>query len=456
MIKKYLVEPKSGFHQSLLLSFLEPGSFGFIIEGLDDKDKRNLFNTSKLKYKKEEIDITSVPSKVVIAYLEEDYSLKALVLFSSFNKNYYLFKVDHQNDHKLNIHQKYISNSLEALTNDYEKHLKNKGKSTFAGNGDFKEIENIDYFEYVYEKDIKKQIDKSSSIYKLFFNSNNKFTADFIYLVKNGLITIINKDKFDNKALTLDSMSKHKTNRKDCLLIDSNDKDIKYFIFTYKPHFINHYYLLKNLGNDTFEFIMESISFNKLFTSNELKDLKYKNGSAFAAKEFAKMEYRNFYLEYVAFEEEEEFEEEAIIKLEPIIDEAKVRRDLLMKEVMILFTQCKLKEDIGVSYHGQTRIKERIGDLSLNEMSALAKVTYEFGKNSVHFLEKDRDMFQFLQYQQNKKQGKTLRLFQDILFFFSMHVPHELITCFPYKENYDTYLKHKKEPTSKNTKKKKK
>ncbi len=455
MIKKYIVNPNSVFNKSLMYSLFEPGTFGFHIEGLSIKDENDLFPKNKIKYFKEEIDIKSVPTKVVIAYLEEDLSLKALILLSS-SKTYYLFKVDHQDDHKLNIHQKYISKNLEELTSDYEKHCKNKGKSTFSGIGDFKDIENIDYFEYIHEENVKKQIDKESTIYRLLFTTNNYFVVDFIDLVNHGEITIINKDKIDKKVFTLESMQKHKTNRKDCLLIDSVSKDIKYFIFTYKPHLINHYYLLKNLGNDEFLFVMESISFNKILSSEELKGITYKKGSALSAKEFAKMHYRNFYLEYISFEEEEEFEEEVIDALQPVVDEKAIAKELLLNEVMMLLGQCKLKEEIGVSYHGQVRIKERIGDLKDDEMSALAKVAYEFGKNSVHFIEKDTVMFQFLQYQQNKERGKTLRLFQDILFFFSMHAPHELVTCFPYKTNYQVYVEHhkKREDTKKKKKKK--
>ena len=456
MIKKYLIDPNSGFHQSLILSLFEPGSLGFHIEGLNNKEELELFPKNKIRIIKDEIDIKSIPTKVVIAYLEDDLSIKALVLLSP-SKTYYLFKMDHQNDHKLNIHQKYISKNLEELTSDYEKHCKNKGKSTFSGIGDFKDIENIDYFEYIHEEKVKKQIDKSSSVYRLLFTTNNYFVVDFIDLVNHDQIRIVNKDRIDKRVLTLESMQKHKTNRKDCLLIDSLSKDIKYFIFTYKPHFINHYYLLKNLGNDEFMFIMESISFNKILSSDELKDFTYKKGSAFAAKEFAKMHYRNFYLEYVAFEEEEEFEEEllSINETEPVIDEKAIARELLMSEVMILLEQCKLQEEIGVSYHGQVRIKERIGDLKEEEMAALAKVAYEFGKNSGHFIEKDTLMFRFLQHQQNKEKGKTLRLFKDILFIFSMHAPHELVTCFPYKTNYDNYVENAKKWDDKHKKKKK-
>ena len=438
MIKKFYINPNSVFNQSLILSLIEPGEFGFKIEGLSDKDSRDLFTTKKIKYIKDEIDFKSVPIQCVIAYLEDDFTVKALVLKSVSNL-YYLFKMDHQKENHLNIHQKYISSNLNELLEDYEKHCKTKGKSNYAGEGDFSLIKDLDYFEFLYQEEIKKQIDKSSSVYKLLFNSNNYFTVDFIDLVNHGVISIVNKDRIDKNVLTLESMQKRKSHRKDCLLIDSETKDIKYFIFTYKPHFINHYYLLKNLGHDEFMFIMESISFNKILSSSELKGLKYKNGSAFAAKEFAKMHYDSFYLEYVAFEEEEELDEEIKSEL-PEVDQALIKKELLLKEVKALYGQLKSKEFIGVSYHGKARIKERIGEMSEEEMLILAKVAYEEGKNSGHFIEKDPIMFQFLQYQQNKVHHKTLRLYKDILFFFSLEPPHELVTCFPYQSNYETYV----------------
>ena len=442
MIKKYYVQQNSVFSRILMLSLFEPRESGFHIEGLTNDDLRDLFPINRIKYLKNEIDFNSIPTKCVVAYLEDDLSIKSLVLKSSSNK-YYLFKADHQRDFCLNIHQKYISSNLDSLLEDYEKHCKTKGKNNYAGVGDFCEIENVDYFERYFESDAKKQIDKSSSVYKLLFTSNNYFTVDFIDLVKRGVIEVVNKNQIDQKALTLESMQKHKSNRKDCLLIDSSTKDIKYFVYTYRPHFINHYYLLKNLGDNRFEFIIENVSFNKIVSSNELKELKYKNGSAFAAKEFAKMGYDNFYLEYVAFEEEEEFDEEVKNEL-PIIDQALVRKELLLSEVGSLISKCTSPEVIGVSYHGKVRVLERIGEMSDEDMLALAKVAYEQGKTSVHFLEKNPTMFKFLQYHQNKKQNKTFRLFNDILFFYSMQPPHELVTCFPYKSSYDKYIENNK------------
>ena len=443
MIKRYHVDRLSVFNQSLMLSFYEPGTFGFHIEGLEDKYEKELFSNKKIKFIKEDVDFKSVPSSCVIAYFDEEMLLKAVVLKSSIN-NYFLFKMDPQKDNTLNIHQKYISNDLDALLDDYEKHCKRKGKSYYAGIGDSSLINDIDYFEYIFEQETKKKIDKGSSIYKLLFNSNNFFVVDFIEHIRNGHIKITNKKDIDKNALAFESMQKHKVNRKDCLLIDSETKDIKYFIFTYKPHFINHYYLLKNLGNDNFVFITESISFNRILSCSELKNIKYKNGSAFAAKEFAKMHYDNFYLEYVAFEEEEEFDE--VVKNElPIVEKVISQKDILLNAVKEELAKCKNNEDVTISYHGKLRILERIGEMSEEEMNNLARVAYERGEHSMSYYEKDMDMFKFLQYYQNKKLGKTLRLFKGMLFFYSMEPPHELVTCFPYENNYNLFLENKRD-----------
>ena len=54
----------------------------------------------------------------------------------------------------------------------------------------------------------------------------------------------------------------------------------------------------------------------------------------------------------------------------------------------------------------------------------------------------DPKMFKFLQYQQNKKRGKTLRLYKDYLFFYSMEPPHDLVTCFPFNSSFEMYSKN--------------
>ena len=128
MIKRYHVDRLSIFNQTLMLSFYEPGTFGFHIEGLEDKYDKELFSNKKIKFVKEDVDFKTVPSSCVVAYFDDDMLLKSLVLKSSLN-NYFLFKMDPQKVNTLNIHQKYISNDLNALLEDYEKHCKTKGYS---------------------------------------------------------------------------------------------------------------------------------------------------------------------------------------------------------------------------------------------------------------------------------------------------------------------------------------
>lgn len=443
MIKKYLVNENSEFNKSIILSLFEPGRYGFHIEGLTDENRKDLFPINKIKYFKNEIDYKTIPTKVVVSYYEEN-KLKALVLLSS-SKNYYLFKVDHQKENQLNIHQKYVSKDLLLLTSDYEKHLKIKGKNQYEGEGDFSLIKDIDYFEEIYKEEIKYQLSKESSVYRLIFKENNLFTSDFIYLIDKKMVNITNKEELDKKVLSLEMMSKNRNDRNDCLLINSETKDIEYFIFTYKPHFLKHYFLFKNLGNENFVFIKESISFNYLFAKTELKNIKYKMNSDLASRSFSKMRYENFYLNYIEFEEDEAFDEEIKkLLIEQNIKKAIEYKNSLIKEALSTVKENNYSLDIGVTYHGKERILERIGDMKDEEMLSIAKVAYEKGLTSAHFIEKDQLMFNFLQYQQNKKIGKTLRLYRDILFFFSLEPPHSLVTCFPYKNNYDMFISDKK------------
>lgn len=449
MIKKYWVDQHSSFNESIILPLFERGELAFHIETLSESKRKDLFpSNAKIKTIKNDADLSSVPSNCVAAYLDEEENLKALILLSS-SKTYYLFKVDSQKDRKLNINQKYISKDLDALMDDYEKHLKNKGKKLYAGEADTS-IDDISYFENKYKDEEKKHHDKESTIYRLTFKSNNVFTTDFVYRVESKKITILNKEYIDKSALTLLSIEKNRNDRNDCLLIDSKTKDITFFIFTYKPHYTKHYLLFKNVGNDTFEFIKETICFNEIFTLDALKDVTYKNGSEFSAKSFAKNKYENFSEEYIEFEEEEEFDE-AIQEELIVVDEAKIRKDLLLEKVFSMLNSVKNKEDIGVTYHGKERILERIGEMSNEEMRALAKVAYHIGLTSAHFIEKDPLMFEFLSYKQGKKIGKTARVYEDILFYYSLEAPHDLVTCFFYKNNLEIFRQER----SKSKKKKK-
>ena len=96
MIKKYFIEPNSLFNKSIILSLFEPGKFSFKIEGLSLEEQHQLFpSINKIKVIKNEVDISSVPSSIVVAYLDESLIIKALVMQDS-KKKYYLFKVHHQ------------------------------------------------------------------------------------------------------------------------------------------------------------------------------------------------------------------------------------------------------------------------------------------------------------------------------------------------------------------------
>ena len=119
-------------------------------------------------------------------------------------------------------------------------------------------------------------------------------------------------------------------------------------------------------------------------------------------------------------------------------------KDELIKEVSSIINQNHLPLDIGITLHGKERMLERIGKMNEEEMLSLAKVAYEKGLTSGHYIEKDPVMFKFLQYQQNKKLGKTLRFYKGILFFFGLTPPHDLVTCFLYQSNYDQYVAKRK------------
>ena len=163
MIKKYFVEPTSVFHQSIILPLYEKKELYFHIEGLTDNDKKDLFPLNLVKINKNNIETST---KCVVVYLDENLVLKALILISK-SKKYYLFKVDHQKERQLNIHQKYISNNINDLMDDYEKHLKVKGKSLYDGEGDFNLIKDINYLESRYQQIVDKQIDQKYIVLSL-------------------------------------------------------------------------------------------------------------------------------------------------------------------------------------------------------------------------------------------------------------------------------------------------
>lgn len=101
-------------------------------------------------------------------------------------------------------------------------------------------------------------------------------------------------------------------------------------------------------------------------------------------------------------------------------------------------------DQIPITFHGSIRLNERIGEMSEEAKVQLVTEAYQKGKNSVMFLEKDPLLFKFLQYQQSKYPGKTLRLFKDFIFIYVLTPPHELVTCFPLNPNFEIYKSHQK------------
>ena len=107
MFKKYYINQNSEFNKSLILSLIEPGERGFKISGLSEAEYKDLFFTRNIRFINNEVDFKSITTKVEVIYLDDYLHLKALVLSSS-SGFFYLFKIDHQNEHKLNINQKYL------------------------------------------------------------------------------------------------------------------------------------------------------------------------------------------------------------------------------------------------------------------------------------------------------------------------------------------------------------
>ena len=580
MIKKYFVDSQSSFNKSLMLPFYEGCRYGFRIEGLDDHSKRVLFDSKNIKFtnKTGEVDPKSLPTYAHIVYLDEDYSIKALIFFSSITKQYYEFRVDHQDEYKLKIQSNYINANSVVLENDYEKSLKKKGVNHYQGVGDFNTIKDLNYYDHKCSSIISSRVNKTSNISRLIFNKNNKFTADFVHFAHRGIIAITNKEMLDEKVLSSDIHASLKNDRKDCLFINFNTGDIEYFIYTYRPLYVNHYLLFKKLGDNKYEFMKEDIFFNKLLLDT---NQDFKIASEFASKNLSNMNYNDFFKVYQEFEEGEQVDEElndelnlleqvsnneienkfvVLEQLDLLLDKyhyslkgnsiyfddyeimplAFIEKDSIkidgdrmfnnspLVEVLLsnqeeienrikelLFNKpssrltalkCLVDEltssvylrgddhqsllineidnniktlwpsdieyplgyyqlidkkyndwlkeaktqerkplidvEINVTLHASLRMIERIGKMSDLEMKNLAQKAYTYGLTSVHFLEKDVTMFKFLQYQQNKYPNKTLRLYKDFVYIFSLTPPYNLVTCFHISENYERYKKN--------------
>ena len=78
MIKKYIVDPNSFFNQSLLLSLFERTDCGFVIDGLTDNDRKDLFPiNNKIKFSKNDVDVKSISDIKIIDLCDRlmDYGL---------------------------------------------------------------------------------------------------------------------------------------------------------------------------------------------------------------------------------------------------------------------------------------------------------------------------------------------------------------------------------------------
>lgn len=598
MIKRYNVTPNSRFNNSIIIPFFEPGNYGFVIEGLDDNNRKVLFNPKQLNIvgKNKDIDVSKA-TYVEVVYLDDEYNLKGIVLYCPINKKHYFFRVEGNDQLKLKTQDNYISSNIDELLSDYEKRRSRKGD--YGGVGDFNLIKDVDFFESHYGRLIEKQIDKNADITRLIFTKNNEFTSDFIRLIERDEIVIVNKERLNPSILTRDTMSKVelRNNRRDCLLVNFAAGDIEYFIFTSrgKNSLVNHYYLFKKINKNSFEFILEDIIFNKVFSYHEIKKIKFKDAGLLISKELSKTNYDKFYLKCLEFEKDEEIDEsldnewkivetlEQVIevkeeglplkvisilkkydyvlkdkllyfpayedfplaslgdgyikikknrylndvtltnqislkdsrKIESTLQELlehqpssrllsyekivsrliKVDFDntnedqlLLMDEIDSLYElmrdtdksypnkyleniylaylhwrkieqprvevlvpperpkeQPKVSEtDVYITEHARLRMNERIGEMTDEAQLKLAREAYINGEHSGHYVERDPEMFMFLQYIQNKHPGKTLRLYKGIIYIFSLRPPHGLVTVYPFDSSFEKYRKNRR------------
>ena len=599
MIKKHYVNPNSLFAKTIALSFYDGSNKGFKVQDLKDDLRRELFpiRSLRINQKNNEVDTKSISTYVYSVYLDELNNIRAIIFYSNVKKQYYCFKSSDPKTFNLRFQQNYASPSKQAIEDEAERTFKKKGVNNFDGVGNPKLIENINYFEEKFLGQIEPRIDKKSKIYRLISNETNQFSVDFVDKVKHKEISIVNMTAFESKVISLEEMGKLKRDRKDSVIINFETKTLDYFIYTYRPSVINHYLLFKNLGDNKYEFVSESISFNQLFTLASTKDISFRDANEFTSKSLAKKKYDEFLEQFIEFEEGEEFEEEfndeeeflgeykedidvssilgkelhkilsqynyeldgnlvyfsdyetmplayiqdscikirqnripkdvtfssqiplgevnkiankikqllqnkpssRLVALEGLIDSAlpkpfdqKNKKQLAIANAIeenkqslwptdklypeYYYNNLSVKygnwvnnkpaekkvakavvetiqqksfissedADVGVTYHGLARIEERISSMSETEMIKLAKDAYVNGYNSVNFLEKDLDMFKYLQYKQNKYPGKTLRLYKNMIFIFSLEPPHDLVTCFPYEENFKQYKEAQK------------
>lgn len=329
MIKKYLVEKESTFNKSIMLPFYEGVTYGFTIDGLSIDERFKLFDFSKVKNVGKNIVLSS---NCYAIYLDDNFLIKALVIEANIDKKiiYYCLRGDSQNDKKLRYQTNYKSEDVNKLLIEFEKSGPCKKDQVVPSK--FSEIKDLDYFKQKYSESISKQVDKDSSVSRLVFQNPSKFLSDFARLVERDELKISAKDgSFFPKAkiISQNIIQKNRFNRQDCLLINVDNENIEYFVYTFSNKFTNHYYLFKFVSNKEYVFIAESTCFEQLLLEN-LKELKYKNHTFEASKALENVSFNDFIKEYIEFKNDEAFDEsfekdfEVFEHIEQIVEEEEI------------------------------------------------------------------------------------------------------------------------------------
>ena len=311
-LKKYLVKKESNFNKSLLLHFYEANDSAFVIEGLTFDEKRKLFNNAEIKRsgKNNEVAFDKLTTSVVIAYLDDTYTLNALVLEDK-NKQYYFFRIDLQKPRVLRIQSNYISKDLKSLCDDYEK--SGSRRKNYGGEGDFSMIANDDYFEKHNKELLDKHINPKSPVSRITFDSANMYFSDIARMVEQNKIHLIGVE--DKRILYRDTLAKQTRNRRDVVFVNTTTQYVEYLIYSIKFNLINHYLLFKHTKDNELELILKSTVFSDLFLLTDLKDIKYKDHSLEDGRLLSNVSYSDFISAYIEFKRDQEIDE-LITKLE--------------------------------------------------------------------------------------------------------------------------------------------
>lgn len=90
--------------------------------------------------------------------------------------------------------------------------------------------------------------------------------------------------------------------------------------------------------------------------------------------------------------------------------------------------------DIILTNHIKERIGERISEMSIKEKSVLANKAFRDGVVSAYYYEKEEyeDIYYYLSYKQRKHGNKILKLYDNMIFIFSLQPPHCAVTVYPF------------------------